>query len=101
MKKKQNYDYGSKSITSWGYVWRTIFYLVPAVGTIFWITRLFAKNRNVRNHARSFFCALVLLLIVAAVAAIGVVAADALGIFDAADLLASVKEFLVKLGINI
>lgn len=67
---KRNYDYGSRSITSWGYVWRNVLYCIPVLGWIIWFTRLFARNRNVRNHARSFICGFVLLLIVAAIAAV-------------------------------
>ena len=88
---KKNYDYGSKSITSWGYVWRNIFYAIPVLGWFIWFTRLFAKNRNIRNHARSYVCAFVLLLIVGIIAAIGVVVAqNVLGI----DVLATVKGII-------
>lgn len=64
----KNYDYGSKSIKSWGYVWLTILYMIPVLGQLVWlINALFARNTNVKNHARSFFCAIVLVLIVAVI----------------------------------
>ena len=71
----KNYDYGSKSIKPWGYVWLNIFYFIPVLGWLGWlINALFAKNTNVKNHARARFCAVVLLLILAVLtgAAIGV-----------------------------
>ena len=65
----KNYDYGSKSIKPWGYVWLNILYAIPVLGWLVWlINALFAKNTNVKNHARSFFCAVVLVLIVAVIA---------------------------------
>ena len=65
----KNYDYGSKSIKPWGYVWLNILYVIPVLGWLVWlINALFARNTNVRNHARSFFCAVVLVLIVAVIA---------------------------------
>lgn len=65
----KNYDYGSKSIKPWGYVWLNILYFIPVLGWLVWlINALFAKNTNVKNHARSFFCAVVLVLIVAVIA---------------------------------
>ncbi|MBR2351159.1 MAG: hypothetical protein IKA67_03925 [Clostridia bacterium] len=64
----KNYDYGSKSIKPWGYVWLTILYAIPVLGWLVWlINALFAKNTNVKNHARSYFCAVVLILIVAVI----------------------------------
>ena len=65
----KNYDYGSKSIKPWGYVWLNILYAIPVLGWLVWlINALFARNTNVKNHARSFFCAVVLVLIVAVIA---------------------------------
>jgi hypothetical protein len=65
----KNYDYGSKSIKPWGYVWLNIFYAIPVLGWLGWlINALFAKNTNVKNHARSYFCAVVLVLIIAILA---------------------------------
>ena len=65
----KNYDYGSKSITSWGYVRRSILYAIPVLGWIVWLfSALFARNTNIKNHARSYFCAFVLALIIAIIA---------------------------------
>lgn len=84
----KNYDYGSKSIKPWGYVWLNILYAIPVVGWLVWlINALFARNTNVKNHARSFFCAVVLLLIVAVLA---VAVAGALNLLGY-DVVATVK----------
>ena len=77
----KNYDYGSKSIKPWGYVWLNILYAIPVLGWLVWlINALFARNTNVKNHARSFFCAVVLVLIVAVIAGAIVGAAYLMGI---------------------
>ncbi len=84
----KNYDYGSKSIKPWGYVWLTILYAIPVIGWLVWlINALFARNTNVKNYARSFFCAVVLLLIVAVLA---VAVAGALNLLGY-DVIATVK----------
>ena len=76
----KNYDYGSKSITSWGYVRRVILYAIPVLGWLVWlINALFARNTNIKNHARSYFCAVVLLLIVAVIAGAAVGALSLMG----------------------
>jgi hypothetical protein len=68
-KMAKNYDYGSKSITSWGYVRLAILYAIPVLGWLVWlINALFAKNTNVKNFARSYFCWVVLVLVLAVVA---------------------------------
>ena len=65
----KNYDYGAKSITSWGYVRLTILYLIPVLGQLVWLLNaLFAKNTNVKNFARSFFCWVVLAVVLAVLA---------------------------------
>ena len=86
-----SYDYGSKSITPWGYVGRNILYSIPVIGWIIWFTRLFAKNRNVRNHARSFFCAFILSLIVSVAASLAIIAVEAFGIASAAEITDAIK----------
>lgn len=86
----KHYDYGSKSISSWGYVRLAILYAIPVLGWLVWlINALFARNTNVKNHARSYFCAVVLVLILAVIAgaAIGglyLLGIDLLGTFTPA-----------------
>ena len=64
----KNYDYGSKSITSWGYVRRVILYAIPVLGWLVWLCNaLFAKNTNVKNFARSYFCWVVLIVVLAVI----------------------------------
>lgn len=66
-----------RPITGWGYFWRTILYSIPVVGQIvLLINAIGAKNRNGRYFARSYFCALLVLVILAAV----VVALDVLAL---------------------
>ena len=72
----KDYDYGAKPIRAWGYVGFFFLYAIPVVGWIIWLfNALFAKNRNVKNHARSYFCGFLILVLVAIVA---VIAAGAL-----------------------
>ena len=72
----KDYDYGAKPIRAWGYVGFFFLYAIPVVGWIIWLfNALFAKNRNVKNHARSYFCGFLILILVAIVA---VIAAGAL-----------------------
>ena len=57
-----------RPITGWGYFWRSIFYAIPVIGWLFvLINALGSKNRNGRYFARSYFCGLLIAVIVAAV----------------------------------
>ena len=57
-----------RPISGWGYFWRSVFYAIPVLGWFFLLVNaLGAKNRNGRNFARSYFCALLIALIAAAV----------------------------------
>ncbi len=57
-----------RPISGWGYFWRSVFYAIPVIGWLFvLINALGAKNRNGRNFARSYFCALLVLIIAAVV----------------------------------
>ena len=57
-----------RPISGWGYFWRSVFYAIPVIGWLFvLINALGAKNRNGRNFARSYFCALLVAIILAAV----------------------------------
>ena len=70
-----------RPISGWGYFWRSVFYAIPVIGWLFvLINALGAKNRNGRNFARSYFCGLLMAIIVAAiVVAIYFAAGAALG----------------------
>ncbi len=57
-----------RPISGWGYFWRAVLYAIPVIGWIFLLVNaLGSKNRNGRNFARSYFCALLIALIGAAV----------------------------------
>ena len=57
-----------RPISGWGYFWRAVLYAIPVLGWIvLLINALGSKNRNGRNFARSYFCALLIAIIVAAV----------------------------------
>ena len=54
-----------KPISMWGYFWYQILFSIPVIGTIILIFKAIgASNKNVRNFARSYFCVLVLVLII-------------------------------------
>ena len=56
-----------RPISGWGYFWRAVLYAIPVIGFIcLLVNALGSKNRNGRNFARSYFCALLIGLIVAA-----------------------------------
>ena len=56
-----------RPISGWGYFWRSVFYAIPVLGWLFvLINALGAKNRNGRNFARSYFCALLIAVILGA-----------------------------------
>lgn len=61
-----------KPISTWGFVWRTLLFLIPIVGLIFLFVFAFADgiNENSRSYARS---CLILLLIGAIIVVIGAV----------------------------
>ncbi len=64
-----------KPIRAWGYVGYRILFNIPVIGWLIWlISALGAKNKNVKNFARSYFCEVVLALIVVVILAlVGVV----------------------------
>ncbi len=60
-----------RPITGWGYFWRAVLYAIPVLGwLILLINAIGSKNRNGRNFARSYFCALLIAVILAAVAVV-------------------------------
>ena len=55
-------------LSPWKYFWLNILYAIPVIGFIFLVIHAIgAGNVNKRNYARSFFCVLVLALIIAGV----------------------------------
>ena len=54
-----------RPVSAWGYVGYTLLYAIPVIGLIFLIVfAISGGNVNRRNYARSYFCFLVLFLIV-------------------------------------
>ena len=54
----------NKPISMWGYFGLQILFALPLVGWIFAIVLSFASpNVNIRNFARSYFCGLILVLL--------------------------------------
>ena len=72
-----------KPISMWGYFGYEILFSIPIVGFIVLIVMsINAKNQNVKNFARSYFCftiILLILLVILLVTAAGVDASAALG----------------------
>ena len=67
-------EYTDKPISAWGYLGYDFLFAIPFVGIIVaLILAIGAKNRNVKNFARSQFCFVVVIIIVyAAAAALGI-----------------------------
>ena len=67
-------DYSNKNTTPlspWTYFWLNLLYAIPIVGVVFLLIHAIgAPNINKRNYARSFFCWLVILLIIFIISAI-------------------------------
>ncbi len=66
-----------RPISMWGYFGYQILFAIPLIGWIFLLVFAFGgtKNINLRNFARSYFCILiimVLLIIIFAIAGIGI-----------------------------
>ena len=73
------YSYSEKPITAWGHVGYSVLWAIPVVGWIIWLcVCLFSRNQNKKNYARSKFCGLVFLALIAIVAVVGFVAAGLL-----------------------
>ena len=81
----KDYDYSAKPIRAWGYVGFSFLYAIPVIGWLVWLfNALFASNRNVKNHARSYFCMFIVLLLVAIVAGAAFAGLGLAGLVDAA-----------------
>jgi hypothetical protein len=54
-----------KPLSAWEYFWLTILFNIPFIGFVFLIFFSFdSSNINRRNFARSFFCIIVILIII-------------------------------------
>ena len=55
-----------RPISPWNYFWLSVLYAVPIVGFIFLLINSLSrsKNVNVRNYSRSYFCLLVICLVI-------------------------------------
>ncbi len=59
-----------KPISAWGYFWYSVLYTIPVIGWIFLIVNAIgAPNRHARSFARSYFCKLIILILLLAVVA--------------------------------
>ena len=58
-----------KPISMWGYFGYEILFNLPIIGFIILVVMCFAaKNRNVKNFARSYFCFLIIVLVLVGIA---------------------------------
>ena len=52
-------------LSPWSYFWLQILYAIPIIGTIILIINAISHpNINVRNYSRSYFCGLIIVLII-------------------------------------
>ena len=80
-----------KPISPWGYIGYSFLYAIPVIGFIVWLCNaLGAKNKNVKNFARAYFCAFVLAIILALVVA----AVLAVVYFAFPEVFANITEYL-------
>jgi len=64
----KNYSGDTTPIGPWSYFGHSILYSIPLIGWIFLVIQAIgAKNVNLRNYARSYFCILILSLIIFAI----------------------------------
>ena len=60
-----NISYEYKPISMWGYFGYQLLYSIPLIGFIILIINAISHpNINVRNYSRSFFCGLIIALII-------------------------------------
>ena len=65
MKKTYNVPAEFQPVSMWGYFGYSLLFSIPVVGTILIFVFAFgSKNINKRNFARSYFCTLILALII-------------------------------------
>ena len=71
MKKTYNVPAELTPISMWGYFGYSILFNIPVVGFIFLIIfAIGAKNVNKKNFARSYFCGIILALIIIGIVAL-------------------------------
>ena len=83
-------NYASSSIPSeytpismWGYFGYELLFSIPCIGLIFLIVfAVSAKNVNLKNFARSYFCYLIIMMIIFAIVFFAIVSAGLLGEFS-------------------
>lgn len=67
-------------ISMWGYFGYELLFSIPCIGFIFLIVyAISAKNVNLKNFARSYFCYLIIVLIVCAIVFFTVMGAGVMG----------------------
>ena len=60
-----------RPLSPWNHFWRAVLYAIPVIGWIFLLVHAIAgKNRHGRSFARSYFCGLLLAVLVAAIAGV-------------------------------
>lgn len=68
MEKEQEPD---KPISMWGYWGYRLLFCIPIIGTIFLIVFCFAaRNKNLKNYARSYFCFAILIIFIVIIAGV-------------------------------
>ena len=67
-------------ISMWGYFGYELLFSIPCIGFIFLIVyAISAKNVNLKNFARSYFCYLIIVLIVCAIVFFAAMGAGVMG----------------------
>lgn len=60
-----------RPLSPWSYFWRSVLYSIPVLGWLFLLVHAIAsKSRHGRSFARSYFCGLLFVVIVAVIAAV-------------------------------
>lgn len=68
MEEQTNQQAEQKPISMWGYFGYEILFSIPIIGQIVLIVlALSAKNKNVKNFSRSYFCWLICMIVIAVV----------------------------------
>ena len=66
---RERWEEEYRPISAWGYFGYEILFAIPVLGVILAIVFSFtARNRNLKNFARSQFCFLIIVIILAALA---------------------------------
>ena len=67
--KNENLPYEYRPISMWGYFGYQILFALPCVGLILLLVFSFGgtKNKNLKNFARSYFCVLIIAVVLVAI----------------------------------